>query len=68
MGSGVAKKLKLASVEKVFDFTYENRLNQKISKKDIAEFFNSFIEGTKDAVLTANNKISGMFRNTERSI
>lgn len=34
---GGAKKLKLASVEKVIDFTYENRLNQKISKKDIRE-------------------------------
>lgn len=68
MGSGVAKKLKLASVEKVIDFTYENRLNQKISKKDITKLFNSFIEETKDAVLTANNKISGMFGNTERSI
>ena len=63
----IAKKLKLDSIEEVINFTYRNRLIQNVSKKEITELFNNFIEETKDAVLAANNKINGMIGNLERS-
>ena len=63
----IAKKLKLDSIEEVINFTYKNRLIQNVSKKEITELFNNFIEETKDAVLAANNKINGMIGNLERS-
>lgn len=59
----VAKQLELTSIEEVIDFTYKNRLNQKVSKKEITELFKSFIQETKDAVQAANKNIDEMFVN-----
>lgn len=59
----VAKGLKLEALNDVINFTYSNRLNQNVSKKEITDLFKLFIEETNDIIQIVNKNIVDMLKN-----
>ena len=54
----IARKLTLKDVDKVIDFTYENRLDSSVSKEEIKKLYDEFISDTAEAVEKENKPMS----------
>jgi hypothetical protein len=64
----VAKGLKLVALDDVINFTYQNLLDSRVSKKEVISLFKEFIEETETAVQEANEKYIEMFRSPIGSV